>query len=244
MGKRALVDLQICIEPCAQGIIQEALNYDDRSRAKAAEMAEELRRYWGKSRREVSALCMAFYTSDTSLYFVLNKALRECDLTKLDTLGPYAYLLGEHAHFGVEYCGTVYRGAQLIPDHIEEYKRALGTWKSWPAFSSTCKIRCAAETYGNTLFIIEITAARDERSLSFDVSGISNFSQEEEVIIMPGTLLPYSQRRSRSSRELHHTSPNVTCALLNRNRCAINVSPVFIFRFIYIKVREHRETLK
>ena len=72
LGKWVIVNFQAYIEPCAQGIIQEALNHDDSSRTRAAEMAGKLRQYFGKSRRDVSHLCMAFYTQETFLYRVLN----------------------------------------------------------------------------------------------------------------------------------------------------------------------------
>ena len=186
LGKQVLFDFKVCIEPCALGIIQEAANYDRRSRSDAEYMAGKLRQSSGRSRREVSNLCMVFYTKDTFLYSVLNQALRECDLTKLGTLGPYAYLLSNHARTGKEYCGTVYRGAQLTPAHVEEYEKALGTWKSWPAYTSTSRDRSVAESFGNTLFVIAITGDLPTTPRGFDVSDLSGFPGEAEIIIPPG----------------------------------------------------------
>ena len=186
LGKRVLLDFQACIELCAQGIIQETLNHDDSSRAKAAEIAATLRQCFGKSRREVSEVCMAFYTQENFLYRVLNMALRECDLTKLKTLGPYAYLLSNHVRTCKEYCGTVYRGADLDATHVEAYRMALGQWKSWPAYTSTSRVRDIADMFGNTLFAIDITGPYPTSPRAFDVSGLSEFPGEAEVVIPPG----------------------------------------------------------
>ena len=129
---------------------------------------------------------MTFYTQDTFLYFALNRALRECDLTKLETLGPFAYLLHNHARTCKEYCGTVYRGAQLTPAHIEEYRLALGTWRSWPAYTSTSRLRDTAAAFGNTLFVIEITGPYPTSPRAFDISDLSDFEDEAEIVIPNG----------------------------------------------------------
>ena len=167
-------------------ILEEALAYDVRNNTDAADMAGQLRQHSGKSRREVSELCMKFYTKDCFLYSALNQALRECDLTKLQTLGPYAYLLSNHARTCKEYCGTVYRSAELTPAHIEVYRMALGTWKSWPAYTSTSRDRDVAEMFGNTLFVIEITGPYPTSPAAFDISSLSDFSEEAEIFIPNG----------------------------------------------------------
>ena len=186
LGKRVLKNLQACIEPCAQGIIQEAARDPVSRHIHAAFITKKLRQCSGESRREVSELCVTFYTRDCFLYSVLNRALRECDLTKLETLGPYAYLLHNHARTGKEYCGIVYRGTQLAPAHVEEYRKALGTWKSWPAYTSASRYRLIAEAFGNTLFIITLTGGLPTTPRGFDVSKLSAFSNEGEIVIPPG----------------------------------------------------------
>ena len=187
LGRRVIQDLDDCIEPCAQGILQEALAHDHKSNKLAAEMAGELRQSSGRLRREVSELCMRFHTRACFLYFALNRALRECDLTKLETLGPFAYLLHNHARTGKEYCGIVYRGSDLAATHIEQYKKALGTWKSWPSYTSTSRDRRVAELFGNMLFVITITGGLPTTPRGFDVSDLAQFPEEAEVVIPPGT---------------------------------------------------------
>ena len=186
LGMRVLSDFQVCIEPCAQGIIQEAAHNPQHSNTHAAFIAGKLRLCSGKSRREVSQLCAMFYTRQTFLCEVLNQALGNCDLQKLNTVGPYAYLLSNHARTGKAYCSTVYQGAELDATHIDEYKNALGMWRPWPTFSSTSKHRSLAESLGNTLLVIEIIAGLPTTPRGFDVSELSKFSDEGEVVIPPG----------------------------------------------------------
>jgi hypothetical protein len=185
-GKRSLDNFQSCIEPCAQGIIQEAIMHDSASQAKAAQMAAEIRQDSSRSRRELAKLCIKFYTDDSFLYYALNTALRECDLSKLNTFGPFVYLLSSYARICKEFFGVVYRCAQLNTSHVQEYRKALGMWKSWPAYTSTSKSLDVASMFGNTLFIIKITNTVPSCPRSFDISSWSQLRFEEEVLIPPG----------------------------------------------------------
>ena len=167
-------------------------------------MAEELRQYSERSRHEVSDLCVIFYTQDTFLYFALNRALRECDLTKLETLGPFAYLLNNHVRRCKEYCGTVYRCAQLDATHIEQYKKTLGTWRSWPAYTSASQGRAAADVFGSTLFVITIVGGLPTTPRAFDVSDFSDFP-EAEIMIRPGIsfLIQSVDQDSKGNHTIH-----------------------------------------
>jgi hypothetical protein len=183
-GRRAWLQLSSCIEASAQGIIQEAREHG--RNAEAAYMAEKIRQCSGRSRREATELCMRLYTKDSFLYDALNKALRQCDLAKLDTLGPIAFLISNYSHAGNEFVGTVYRGVEFAHSENEAYKQAIGRWKSWPAYTSTSKNRALAEMYGHTLFIIEITDIKLSAPRSFDISNLSYYPAEEEVLLPPG----------------------------------------------------------
>ncbi|CAF3369082.1 unnamed protein product [Rotaria socialis] len=185
-GKRAWLHLPSCIEACAQGIIQEALQHDSNSNTEAAFMAKRIRQCVGQPRLAVSRLCIRFYTKDSFLYDVLNKALRELDLSKLETLGPLGYLISAYSRDAQEFVGTVYRGVELKYTEIEQYKCAIGMWKTWPAYTSTSKNRKMAEFYGNTLFVIEITDNKLSAPRTFDISNISSFPEEEEVLLPAG----------------------------------------------------------
>ncbi|CAF0790611.1 unnamed protein product [Rotaria sordida] len=199
-GKQAFVHFPKCIEKCAEGIIKEATLHDSHSHMEARYMAEKLRQYSKKSRIEIAELCIHFYTKDSFLYFVLNKALREHDCSKLETLGPLCYLMRNYSRLSQDYIGTVYRGVQLTYTEIEAHKRNIGEWKTWPAYTSTSKDRQMAEIFGNTLFIIEITDVKLSSPRAYDIAYISNYPNEKEVLIPAGVsfqILNFAQDASQ-----------------------------------------------
>jgi hypothetical protein len=185
-GKRAFLHFPNCIEACAQGIIREAASHDSHSNTEAAYMAEKLRQCAGRSRLEACKQCIHFYTKDSFLYYVLNQALREQDYSKLETVGPLCYLIRNYSRLSQDYIGTVYRGIHLKHTEIEAYKRDIGEWKTWPAYTSTSKDRQMAEIFGNTLFIIEITDVKLSTPRAYDIAHISNYPNEKEVLIPAG----------------------------------------------------------
>ncbi|CAF3074168.1 unnamed protein product [Rotaria sp. Silwood2] len=184
-GKQTFVHFPKCIEKCAQGIIKEAALHDSHSNVEAAYMAEKLHQYSAKSRMKIAELCIHFYTKDSFLYFVLNKALREHDCSKLETLGPLCYLIRGYSRLSKDYIGTVYKGVHLTNIEIEAHKRNIGEWKTWEAYTSTSKDRQMAEMFGNTLFIIEITDVKLSAPRAYDIAHISSYPNEKEVL-MPG----------------------------------------------------------
>ncbi len=185
-GKQVFINFSKCIEACAQGIVREAASHNSHSNAEAAYMAEKIRQCSGKSRIEISKQCIHFYTKDSFLYYVLNKALREQDYSKLETLGPLCYLIRNYSRLLQDYIGTVYRGLELKYTEIEAYKQHLGEWKTWPAYTSTSKDRQMAEMFGNALFIIEITDVKLSSPRGYDIAHISSYPHEQEVLIPAG----------------------------------------------------------
>ena len=63
---------------------------------------------------------------------------------------------------------------------------ALGTWKSWPSYTSTSRDRDVAEMFGNTLFVIEITGPYPTSPRAFDISSLSYHPEEAEIVIPNG----------------------------------------------------------
>ena len=185
-GKRALVDFSSAIDLCINGILEEAKRHNSNSETEAQWMADQLRACKTKSRHEVSKTCIHLYTRESFLYHVLNTALRDGDYSKLDTLGPFCFLINCYSHKCTEFIGTVYRGVQLSPAIVELYRQAIGSWHTWPSYSSTTKNRKMAEFRGNTLLIIEISSSKFALKRAFDVAGVSHFPNEEEVLLPAG----------------------------------------------------------
>lgn len=135
---------------------------------------------------EATKLCIRFCTKDSFLYYVLNKALREEDHSKLETLGPCCFLLRNYVRFSQDYIGTVYRGISMANDEVGEYNKAIGQWKTWSTFTSTSKDREMAKAFGNTLTIIEISPSEYTPPRSFDIAHMSDYPWEQETLIPAG----------------------------------------------------------
>ncbi|CAF4535085.1 unnamed protein product, partial [Didymodactylos carnosus] len=112
------------VEQAANGIILEGNQLDKQSDAQW--IAQKLRAVKDKDEPEIYKCCIKLYTYDSFLYSLLNKTLRENDQTKIDTLGPFChYLYYSWYNLGTRTTLKVYRGANLGPDAIEQYKRAV-----------------------------------------------------------------------------------------------------------------------
>ncbi|CAF1365989.1 unnamed protein product [Rotaria sp. Silwood1] len=156
-----------------------------------------------KRMKKLQDCCIKLYTKQCYLFRTVNTALRDDDRTKLDTLGPYCYLvyncIGRHIHGhhllelphrNKSHSMTVYRGDSVPHKMIEEYRQAVGRkeeYFKWLSFVSTSADRIVAEYFGlNTLYIIEI-----ERHLSMDqytdLDTNTYFESEREILLKPGT---------------------------------------------------------
>ena len=178
------VSLTSRVEKAAQGILIEGQLHDQKCESEY--LARCLLDVKEKSWNEVALQSVYLYTRETFLYKALNKALREDDLSKVDTLGPlcdfiWNSLSSEYLKSKFRFKGLVYRSASLKPDEIDAYKHSVKkNPKEWLGFSSASKNRHVAEIYdGNTLFIINLSS----QSQHLDISTLSQFPNEEEVLL-------------------------------------------------------------
>lgn len=169
----------------AKGIIAESvpLGYE----IEAGWIAQQLQSCKGKSNEDIDRCVISLYTRESFLYRLINTTLRDNDQSKSETLGPFCQLLfacdcsATMKQYG--YQGVLYRGAELDESTIESYKQAIGTVKTWDAFSSTSKIQAKADCFGNVLFIINRLPTTKYRYSGMDVSSLSSYPEEEEVLI-------------------------------------------------------------
>ena len=193
------------IKKAAQGILDEG-----RLLGKFVEsqwLANQLHAVEKKSWDEIARCCLYIYTRECFLYKLLNKTLREEDLSKIDTLGPFCDLLwnslsSDGLKSKYRFTGLVYRGATLTLEEIEAYQNSIGkSAKEWLSFSSTSKTRSLAEIYsGNTLFIIKVPS----QSQHLDISTISNFPDEEEVLLGASTSFQTENVTYDEETKKHH----------------------------------------
>lgn len=151
--------------------------------------------------------CVKLYTKDCYIYRVVNTALRDDDRDKLDTLGPYCYLvynnigrrlkdylsirhrLQQVFHPTESKSMIVYRGDYIPRETIEKYQKAAKDSKKyfkWLSFVSTSQKRDVAESFGcNVLYIIELKrhVTNDQFANLKDSTYIED---EEEILLRPG----------------------------------------------------------
>jgi hypothetical protein len=138
--------------------------------------------------------CMWVYTIESFLYRLVNKTLRTNDISKLKTLGPFAFLLNNALwkyRLNSNMALRLYRGIQLKPELVEMYKASIGQVRSWPAFTSTSKNLDVAQHFlQNTesssipiLFCITVIPRPFVPSLCTDLSPFSEFRSEAEVLL-------------------------------------------------------------
>jgi hypothetical protein len=109
---------------------------------------------------------------------------------QMKSIVPFCYLLHNYLKWLKEVPGCLefYRGLNIKDEQRQNFMK--GSVK-FQAFTSTSRNRNLAEIYGNTLLIIDMDRrVGDDPSQSRilcgrDVSDISNFPEEEEVLIWP-----------------------------------------------------------
>ncbi|CAF3664220.1 unnamed protein product [Adineta steineri] len=173
------------LEQAANGIIKEGMQLG--KQIEAEWIAQQLRSVKSKSNVEMEKCIILLYTHESFLYRLINTTLRENDQSKIDNLGAFAELLSKcdcsSSMDQLGYAGELYRGAQLDEQTIESYRQSVGQTKTWDAFSSTSKNRKKAESFGNVLFIINRDKSTRYRFSGMDISSISHYPEEEEVLI-------------------------------------------------------------
>lgn len=140
------------------------------------------------SHDELAKLCVTIYTEDTWIYKTVNGILREEDMTKVNTLGPFCYLVHSYLcapHKRKKGEQIVYRSMNLKPEDIKIYKESIGQVRCWLGFSSTSRNRAQAFV-ANTLFIIRFEGEISQRFPGREISSLSTYPTEEEVLLYPG----------------------------------------------------------
>ena len=133
---------------------------------------------------EILECAARIHSSGSFLYKLLSETLREVDMSELDTLGPFFFLLWLYLNGNNGTCEhLLHRGTSLTINIIEAYKKAVETYVYCSAFISTTKDRAVAEMFsGNTLFIIQIEDNIDYPYQRF-IAPVSQYLDEEEVLL-------------------------------------------------------------
>jgi hypothetical protein len=143
-----------------------------------------------ESFENICRACIRLYTMESFLYRLVNTALRDNDLSKVDTLGPFCYLIFQF-YFAQEFkdlkfIGRVYRGANLSPSLVAEYEQAIGNVRSWLGLTSTTRQRQIAESFADSTVLFIIDIQESAYCSARVVANLSMYPYEDEVLVRAG----------------------------------------------------------
>lgn len=141
-------------------------------------LSREYTEKYGLSQTDL--ICLRHYTLNG--YKSINRALRNDDKKELETLAPIIEQTLDGLQKLPSYCGPVYRNTNMPQEFLDAHK--VGAEIRYNSFVSTSKFEKwnATEQFaGNTELII------DSSSKGKDVSWLSQYSNEDEILFPPDT---------------------------------------------------------
>ncbi|CAF2497551.1 unnamed protein product [Rotaria sp. Silwood2] len=182
-------------------------------------MINACRDYYRDNERELQSIdefekyytskeCIQWYTRETFVYKMVNKALRTEDVEQLHTFRFFiadlsSTLANEHKKMMEKpndgmIITTVYRGVRLSLTELEEFRSNEGKLISINGYLSTSRSRCIAMNFTvndrkqidsvPVLFEIECQNEESACSIFADITSFSNFSNEQEVLFDLGAV--------------------------------------------------------
>jgi len=155
---------------------------------------------------EIGDMLAHMFTKDSFWYKLINQItrnLKTMESDKVQTIGPFCYLLNEYLKWNIKTpdCPIVYRGIDLTD---EERLNFMKSDIQFLSFTSTSKKRQVADIYGNTLLVIELR--QPTTRCGSDISQISNFPEEEEFLILPGSVFDFIKYEydQLNSKHIHY----------------------------------------
>ncbi|CAF3478919.1 unnamed protein product [Rotaria sp. Silwood1] len=166
------------------------------------QLIDEFEKYY------TSEECIRWYTRETFVYKMVNKALRTEDVEQLHTFRFFiadlsSALASEHKKM-IEQSNngmiitTVYRGVRLTLAELEEFRSNEGKLISINGYLSTSRSRCIAINFAvkgkkqvdsvPVLFEIECQNEESACSIFADITSFSDFPDEQEVLFDLGAV--------------------------------------------------------
>ncbi|CAF3259583.1 unnamed protein product [Rotaria socialis] len=203
-----------------QAMKQMAMNNGSTSESKQ-EMIDRCRMYYRGNEKEIKNIAefendytpnqaIRWYTRDTFIYKLINKALRTDDI---DSLYNYRFYIVDLSKYLAENCQilrnltsnvTVYRGMKLSRLERERIQESIGHHIAVNTFFSTSRQISVAEVYAgigvqnllsstsgvfeSILFVIDVDLDTFPDLILADIRHLSSFKDEDEVIFDLGTV--------------------------------------------------------
>ncbi|CAF3113838.1 unnamed protein product [Rotaria sp. Silwood2] len=203
------------VEKAILGILHEGKLVGKQCEAKW--IVQQLEKVKDQTKKEIGECCIYLYSLESFLYKILNHTMRLIGNTnhenvwrsKIETLGPFAFLLYyylSYENLNHRTSTIVYRGAQLTDEMIAEYQyvtRSKDSRRSFQTFTSCSRNRAKAEQFGNTLFVFKAEKRTSYRTLNMDISSLSAYPEEEEVLIRPGRSFKIERVEFEKTKKKH-----------------------------------------
>lgn len=144
------------------------------------------------------------WLSIPKFYNLLNDAVFRHESIKVDTLGPYAYLVhlfimnGSVKTSPYFYGDTVYKGLNLNDEQLEFFKEVYSRneYFSWCSFFLYNKDISSAKKNGNTLFLVDI----DENLGGVDMAKFTGISPQGEIMLPPNSYFKIESIEKKESK--------------------------------------------
>ncbi|CAF4036131.1 unnamed protein product [Rotaria sp. Silwood2] len=203
------------VEKAILGILHEGKLAGKQCEAKW--IIQQLEKVKDQTKKEIGECCIYLYSLESFLYKILNHTMRLIGnknhenvwRSKIETLGPFAFLLYyylSYENLNHRTSTIVYRGAQLTDEMIAEYQyvtRSKDSRRSFQTFTSCSRNRAKAEQFGNTLFVFKAEKRTSYRTLNMDISSLSAYPEEEEVLIRPGRSFKIERVEFEKTKKKH-----------------------------------------
>ncbi|CAF4042054.1 unnamed protein product [Rotaria sp. Silwood1] len=183
------------------------------------EMLEKCHLYYRDNKKEMENIAkfereytsnqaIKWYTNDSFIYKLVNKALRTEDINTLYTYRFYIRdlraCLAENCQLLREYTSKmmVYRGAKMSKTEIERLCNSIGHLLAVNGYLSTSRNKCVSEMFAgigsnnlsNTdnieaiIFFIEVDLEKSSETILADIQHLSSHKDEEEVLFDFGSV--------------------------------------------------------
>ncbi|UJR12473.1 hypothetical protein I4U23_016648 [Adineta vaga] len=207
------LDLNAELQSLVAELEEEGINLGKQTESEM--LIKELCTLIDETSGEVGQGCVRLYSMHTFLYQQLNQFLREADRTKIETYGSFVRLLYSYFNhpWSIEvHSIEVYRGMNLLPSMIDEYKKVAKSSASfrWAGFSSTSKSRKLVEDLDtNTLFIMKLIKVYSREKKAIDISDYSQYPEEEEVMLKSAVQFTVDKVDYDDEKKKHYINLNV-----------------------------------
>jgi hypothetical protein len=162
---------------------------------KVKHFGSDVKAQYSRVPKEIGETCVYLYTKESFWYKSVIGFLHKPEtvtIEQLKTFGPFCHLMHWYLkkNYITDTVTTVYRSLNLNDEQRLEFTKANIKLIS---FTSTTKSRENAERFGNTLLIIHLNVeyqlgkAEEDAICGTDISALSDFPDEKEFLIWPGS---------------------------------------------------------